>query len=71
VTEPIDCWAYGPVESDSIMKALADNRVLRIIKTNEGFELTEMCDEHYGATLTEEQLIKLGEEIITYAKETF
>lgn len=66
----IKCNAYGkePIESDSVLKALADNRIFDINKTgDDAFQIIEMCDEYFCGTLTREQLITLGNEIIAFA----
>ena len=61
----VDCWAYGSVDEPTISKALAENRVVKITPTEDGkFEVLEMCDEYFGATLTAEQLAEWGRELI-------
>lgn len=61
----VDCWAYGPVEEPTVSKALAENRVVKITPTEDGkFKVLEMCDEHFGATLTTEQLAAWGRELV-------
>lgn len=61
----VDCWAYGSVDEPTISKALAENRVVKIRPTEDGkFEILEMCDEYFGATLTAEQLAEWGRELI-------
>ena len=61
----VDCWAYGSVDEPTISKALAENRVVKITPTGDGkFEVREMCDEYFGATLTAEQLAEWGRELI-------
>ena len=61
----VDCWAYGIVEEPTISKALAENRVVKITPDEGGkFEVREMCDEYFGATLTAEQLTQWGRELI-------
>jgi len=61
----VDCWAYGSADEPTISKALAENRVVKITPTEDGkFEVLEMCDEYFGATLTAEQLAEWGRELI-------
>ena len=61
----VDCWAYGRVDEPTISKALAENRVVKITPTEDGkFEVLEMCDEYFGATLTADQLAEWGRELI-------
>ena len=61
----VDCWAYGSVNEPTISNALAKNRVVKITPTKNGkFEVREMCDEYFGATLTAEQLAEWGRELI-------
>ena len=61
----VECWAYGSVDEPTISKALAENRVVQITPTEDGkFEVLEMCDEYFGATLTAEQLAEWGRELI-------
>lgn len=61
----VDCWAYGSVDEPSVSKALAENRVVKITPTDDGkFDVLEMCDEYFGATLTAEQLAEWGRELI-------
>lgn len=67
----LDIDAYGDdlIESDSILGALADNRIFRIKKTQKGlFNIREQCDEYFQGNLTKEQLIELGKEIIKLAE---
>jgi hypothetical protein len=61
----VNCWAYGSVDEPTISKALAENRVVKITPTEDGkFEVLEMCDEYYGATLPADQLAEWGRELI-------
>lgn len=66
----VDCSAYGPATGPSIVGILAENRVFRVGPSEkEGmFDITEMCDEWYSATLTAEQLEALGKELIAISK---
>lgn len=66
----VDCSAYGPASGPSIVGILAKNRVFRVGPSEkEGmFEITEMCDYYFSATLTAEQLEALGRELIAIAK---
>jgi len=60
----VDCSAYGPAETETIMEALADNRILKIEKQADGrFELREMCGEFFCATLTKDQLHAWADEL--------
>lgn len=61
----VDCWAYGSVDEPTISKAFEENRVVKVKRTEDGkFEVREMCDEFFGATLTAEQLAAWGRELI-------
>ena len=61
----IDCSAYGPDETATISEALANNRIVKITPTEDGkFDVIEMCDEYFVATLTAEQLEEWGRELI-------
>ena len=61
----VECWAYGSVDEPTISKALAENRVVQVTPTEDGkFEVREMCDEYFGATLTAAQLAEWGRELI-------
>lgn len=65
----IDCWAYGPVEAETVSEALAQNRVISVKPTDDGnFDVREMCDEYYGATLTADQLAEWGKELISLSR---
>ncbi len=66
----VDCDAYGReiLEYDSISEALADNRVVKITKMEDGkFKVREMCDEYFSSCLTREQLIAWAEELTELA----
>ncbi len=65
----IETWAYGPVEKETVSQALATERVVRVKKNDDGtFEVREMCDEWFGATLTADQLKAWGRELIALAE---
>lgn len=54
----------------SILESLKEARVFEINKIyNETFQLTEMCDEWFGATLSKEDVIELANELIRLANE--
>ena len=56
-------------EGDTILEALVDAEVFQIDKKEDGdFYISELCDKYYGANLTREQLIDLGNELIALAK---
>ena len=62
----VDCDQHGkePLEYPTISEALADNRVVKITKLEDGrFEVREMCDEWAMANLTREQLLAWAEEL--------
>lgn len=62
----LDINAYGrePIESESILAALAEERIVEFKPDGEGgFSVREKCDEFYGGTLTAEQLFELGAEL--------
>ena len=66
----VDCDAYGReiLKYDSISEALADNRVVKITKMEDGrFKVREMCDEYFSARLTRDQLIAWAEELTELA----
>jgi hypothetical protein len=54
---------YGPSEHDSILGALAAERIFGIEKTEAGFKFTERCDEYFSLNLSREQLLALADEI--------
>ena len=68
----IDAYGDELVHTDSILDALAENRIVQIRKIKgEGggyFHISEMCDDYYGGTLSKEELKALGEEIIKLAE---
>lgn len=63
------------VESDSVLAALADNRIFSVTRIdpnddpdNAGkFRVAEMCDNYFCGCLTAEQLRALGHELIAIA----
>ena len=62
----VDCDQHGkePLEYPTISEALADNRVVKITKLEDGrFEVREMCEEWASANLTREQLLAWVEEL--------
>ena len=62
----VDCDQYCDemLEYKTISEALADNRVVRVKKLEDGrFEVREMCDEWASANLTREQLLAWAEEL--------
>lgn len=62
----VDCDQYGKklLEYPTISEALADNRLVKITKLEDGrFEVKEMCDEWAVASLTREQLLAWAEEL--------
>ena len=65
----IDCSAYGPDEGATISEVLAGNRIVKITPTKDGkFDVIEMCDEIFVATLTAEQLKEWGRELVALSK---
>jgi len=59
----------GKGKGDTILEALVDAEVFEIEKEEDGdFYISELCDNYYGANLTKEQLIDLGNELIALAK---
>lgn len=53
---------------DTLLRALADNRIVKIRKTEDGnFRLREACDDYYNVHLTPSQLAALGKELIDLA----
>ena len=70
----VKCSAYGNVEIPkdykTICEVLADNRVVKIVPNTEGeFDVIEMCDEYFVATLTAGQLADWGRELIELSKQ--
>ena len=66
----INVNAYGgnPIESDSILGALASERIVAFKKCEDGqFRVRECCDSYFGGLLTKNQMIALGNEIIELA----
>lgn len=62
----VDCDQHGlgPLEYPTVSEALADNRVVKITKREDGrFDVREMCDEWARANLTREQLLAWAEEL--------
>lgn len=62
----IDCNVHGEelLEYPTVSEALADNRVLKITRQEDGnFLVEEMCDEAFNAILTAEQLVAWAEEL--------
>jgi hypothetical protein len=63
-------WVNGkikPVEYDTLLEALADQRVMTIEAKEGGFEIREKCDNYFSVRLTPDQLRELGEELIAIA----
>jgi len=55
-------------EYDSVLQAMEKGYVFTIENNDDGtFDMCEGCDNYYSATLTKEQLIMLGQEIIERA----
>lgn len=70
----VKCSAYGNVEISkdykTISEVLADNRVVKIVPNTEGeFDVIEMSDEYFVATLTAGQLADWGRELIELSKQ--
>ncbi len=54
--------------SDGLLEAIENRRVFKLMKEKDGdFSIMEMCDEEFAVSLTKDELIKLGEEIIKFA----
>jgi len=63
-------WMNGklqPVEYETLLEALADQRVMTIEVKDGGFEVGEACDNYFSVRLTPDQLRALGEELIALA----
>ena len=68
--QTVKCSAYGEVQTQTISKALAENRIVKVERNEDGeFEVTEMCDEYFVATLTAGQLADWGRELIELSKQ--
>jgi hypothetical protein len=68
----LDINAYGndPIEHDSILSALASERIVSFKKSGTGkFVIREECDAYYCGWLTKEQMILLSEEIKALAED--
>ena len=65
--------SYEPMvkySGGSVLKHLADNRIMRIARIEDSnFEIEELCDEYYGVIINAEQLRKLGQELVDMANE--
>jgi len=62
----VDCNKYGkePLEYPTISEALADNRIVKVTKDEDGrFRVEEMCDEYFAAYLTASQLRAWSDEL--------
>jgi hypothetical protein len=54
---------------DTLLLALADNRIVKIKKTADGnFRIREACDDYFSVELTPSQLTALGKELIDMAE---
>ena len=58
---------FQPVEYDTLLKALADQRVMTVEAKEGGFEIGEACDNYFSVRLTPDQLRALGEELVALA----
>ena len=56
-----------PVEYETMLKAMKDQRIFEVEHKDTGFEISECCDGCFGVRLTPEQLKELGEELIALA----
>lgn len=69
MTHTIKTWRQ-PVEADSILEALENQRVLAVTKHADGlFLIEERCDANFGVFLTPDQLKTLGRELIAIAEQ--
>jgi hypothetical protein len=63
-------WMNGklqPVEYETLLEALADQRAMTIEAKDGGFEVGDACDNYFSVRLTPDQLRALGEELIALA----
>jgi len=63
-------WMNGklqPVEYDTLIEALDNQRVMTVEAKEGGFEIGEACDNYFSVRLTPDQLRALGEELIAFA----
>lgn len=59
----------GGAPYHSVLELLEKERVLRIKREDDGsFTATEMCDEYFYETLTQDELLRLSEEIAALAR---
>ena len=56
-----------PVEYETMLEALANQRVMTVEAKDGGFEVGEACDNYFSVRLTPEQLRQLAEELIALA----
>lgn len=57
-------------DHDSILKCLGlkGERIVSIEKTDKGYKFLELCDEHYGTTLNQEQFERFIAELQELAR---
>jgi len=61
-------WCDSECTTNTLLKALLNARVLDISKLdNDEFCLNEACDDWFSISLTKQELINLGNELIMFA----
>lgn len=55
------------IEYESIIGALADNRLVSFVKEGDMFIIVEQCDNYFTGKLTKEQLLGLAAELVALA----
>lgn len=64
---------YGEMldDKDGLLPILLDARVLSIKRKNGGFRVMEECDRYFDVSLTAEQLVNLGYELIALGEQSY
>lgn len=52
---------------ESLIDLMARKRIFELVDVEGGIELAEACDHYFATTLTPNQLVELGLELIQYA----
>lgn len=57
-----------PAHQYPILQNIVDCNVFTIVATKGGFVVHELCDNYYSCSLSREELLALGHEIIAFSQ---